>query len=251
MNFLGGKAMFLAGLALGASGAGGYIYNDPFTMLKDAGYFSNINLSVPVSGHGNTMQTKSDIRVNTEKSEADNYKTSKPHFEFYSILPELEVIVGKPKQESTLVATASTTQKNTPDQVPPTSKPSPTSTSTSTSTSTTASVTAGPSIASGSRTTKQNEQDSNVQKNVAPQPRLSAGEVFFLQAGSFQNSADAERRKVDLLLMGLPVDIYPVIVGGSKRYRVHVGPFSDIQEKDDARGRLRANNVEFITLRAR
>lgn len=244
MNFLGGKAMFIAGLALGASGAGGYIYNDPFTMLKDAGYFSNINLSEPASGQSNTMQTKSGARVNTEESEADNYKTSKPHFEFYSILPELEVVVGKPKEEPTLVATASTTQKSTPEQVPPTSKPS--------STSTTASVTAeGPSIASGSLMTSQNEQSSNVQKNVAPQPRLSAGEVFFLQAGSFQNAADAERRKVDLLLMGLPVDIYPVIVGGSKRYRVHVGPFSDVQEKDDARGRLRANNVEFITLRAR
>ncbi len=239
MNFLGGKTMFLAGLALGASGTGGYIYNDPFTMLKDAGYFSNINLSEPAGGQGNTMQTKSGAPVNTEKSGADNYKTSKPNFEFYSILPELEVIVGKPKQEPTLVATASTTQKSTPDQAPPISKPSPTSTTTS--------VTAGPSIASGARTIRQNEQGSN----VPPQPRLSAGEVFFLQAGSFQNAADAERRKVDLLLMGLPVDIYPVIVGGSKRYRVHVGPFSDAQEKDDARGRLRANNVEFITLRAR
>ena len=240
MNLLGGKTMFLAGLALGASGAGGYIYNDPFAMLNDAGYFGNINIVESKQVQGNREKNKADGETNksANKNAIDaNESGSRPRFEFYSILPELEIVTDKRLAKPTANA-ASKLALSAKAQKP--EKPAPTD-------STTATL-AGPSIASGSRTPEQ------TQVNNKPQdlsPKLSAGEVFFLQAGSFQNSTDAERRKVDLLLMGLPVDIYPVIVGGNKRYRVHVGPFSDIHEKDDARGRLRANNVEFITLRAR
>ena len=101
----------------------------------------------------------------------------------------------------------------------------------------------GPSIASGART------DNDLSEQ--PVRRLQPGEVFFLQAGSFAKPVDAERRKVDLLLMGLSANIYAVNVGGVRRYRVHIGPFTDPDQMDDARGRLRANGVKFITLKSR
>lgn len=233
--------MFLAGLALGASGAGGYIYNDPFAMLNDAGYFNNISLTESKQTQASRAKDKTSNDAGASKHKFNDNKTdSQPRFEFYSILPELEIVTNKHQQRPAAeTKNKSPAPAKEPKSVAPTTNPTPAS---PTATAT------GPSIASGSLAPEQKQVSSEPKK--LPQ-KLSAGEVFFLQAGSFQSSTDAERRKVDLLLMGLPVDIYPVIVGGSKRYRVHVGPFSDAQEKDDARGRLRANNVEFITLRAR
>ena len=219
MNFLGGKVMFLAGLAIGAASSAGYIYNDPFAILQESGYFKNINLAKLKTANSPIDEERAE--GDSRNRELDSVEQGLGHtrFEFYSILPELEVVVEKPVFEEPASATDTPTQ--------------PTQTST----------TPGPSIASGAR----------ADNDLTEQPvrRLQPGEVFFLQAGSFAKPADAERRKVDLLLMGLSANIYAVNVGGVRRYRVHIGPFTDPDQMDDARGRLRANGVKFITLKAR
>ncbi len=235
MNFLGGKVMFLAGLAIGAASSAGYIYNDPFAILQESGYFKNINLAKLKTANSPIDEARAE--GDSRNRELDSVEQGLGHtrFEFYSILPELEVVVEKPvfNEPASDIGTMAPPQQSAKAQATQLPDSQPTQTST----------TPGPSIASGAR----------ADNDLTEQPvrRLQPGEVFFLQAGSFAKPADAERRKVDLLLMGLSANIYAVNVGGVRRYRVHIGPFTDPDQMDDARGRLRANGVKFITLKAR
>ena len=119
---------------------------------------------------------------------------AKPRFEFYSILPELEVIVPEPEAVEPPAAETST---------------------------------------------------------VAPAPAsVPSGDAYYLQAGSFRSTAEADRMKASLALLGLEVVVQSVSVDGTRWHRVRVGPYRDSRSLNQARRRLHENQIEFMTLRA-
>lgn len=70
-----------------------------------------------------------------------------------------------------------------------------------------------------------------------------------IQTGSFQNVQDADRRRAELLLLGLNVKTEKVEVRpGQIFHRVQVGPFSDPKALADAQKTLDAHNIEHIVL---
>lgn len=78
----------------------------------------------------------------------------------------------------------------------------------------------------------------------------SGGTHFLLQAGSFQNHADADRLKAELALIGVEAHIQTVTLqGGETWHRVRVGPFSDQGDLNGVRNRLQSNGVETILLK--
>lgn len=88
--------------------------------------------------------------------------------------------------------------------------------------------------------------------NLAPdtQPR-PLGERFkqrrLIQSGSFKNSKDADKRRAELLLLGL--DVYTEkaqLANGSVYHRVMVGSLNTAEELADARQLLDANQIEHI-----
>lgn len=83
---------------------------------------------------------------------------------------------------------------------------------------------------------------------TAAQP---SGETYFIQAGSFKKSEDAERMKIKLLLLGLDVNVQPVNVQGVQYHRVRIGPLTDYRSFEKARDRLKENNVQYMVLKSR
>lgn len=70
-----------------------------------------------------------------------------------------------------------------------------------------------------------------------------------IQTGSFQNLQDADRRRAQLLLLGLEVQTQKVEVNsGQVFHRVQVGPFSDTASLEAARKTLTENQIEHIVL---
>lgn len=70
-----------------------------------------------------------------------------------------------------------------------------------------------------------------------------------IQTGSFQNVQDADRRRAELLLLGLDVKTQKVEISpGQIFHRVQVGPFSDRKALEEARNTLNQNNIEHIVL---
>lgn len=69
-------------------------------------------------------------------------------------------------------------------------------------------------------------------------------DVYYLQAGAFQKSSDADNLKARLALAGLEAQIVTATVSGSVWHRVRLGPFESEGAMSEARGVLQENHIE-------
>jgi len=74
---------------------------------------------------------------------------------------------------------------------------------------------------------------------------------YYLQAGSFQKTSQADRMKARIALLGLDVDIQSVRINGAEWHRVRVGPYDDTDTLRSAQKRLSDNDIDYLVLRAR
>jgi cell division protein FtsN len=78
--------------------------------------------------------------------------------------------------------------------------------------------------------------------SAAPQP-------FFLQAGSFRQQADAERRRAELLLLGLTPKLEETSNDSGRWFRVYLGPFDSHDSVAKARSLLANQNIDTVLLK--
>lgn len=70
-------------------------------------------------------------------------------------------------------------------------------------------------------------------------------ERYLLQAGAFQNPADADNLKARLALLGVEAGVEPVdLVDKGTWYRVRIGPYSKVDEINRLRQTLAQNGIE-------
>jgi len=93
---------------------------------------------------------------------------------------------------------------------------------------------------------------------AAPEPAkpvvsaAEAGGTYVLQVGSFRNSDEAERRRANLALLGLEARVQTIAIDGEAVWhRVQVGPYDELNVLNNARIRLRENDIEAIALKVR
>lgn len=80
----------------------------------------------------------------------------------------------------------------------------------------------------------------------------AARETFFLQAGSFQNAAEADSLKSQLALLGLEAVVQTRNVADKGVWhRVRVGPYTDMDELNRVRGILQQNNIDSALVKVR
>jgi cell division protein FtsN len=83
----------------------------------------------------------------------------------------------------------------------------------------------------------------------AAAPR-AAGETLFLQAGSFQNPADADNLKARLALMGVEASVQQVTLPEKGvMHRVRIGPYASPDEMAKARTLLTQNGIQASVVR--
>ena len=132
----------------------------------------------------------------------------KPKFEFYTLLPEMEVVVP---------------DEDLPAQGPAPAESSPTAESAATDTESTTDPAA--------------EEDAQGEADAA----LKAGH-YVLQVASFRSMKDADGLKAQLTLLGFrPVVQTVAIDSDEKWHRVRIGPYADRDSLEAARVRLRAD----------
>lgn len=78
--------------------------------------------------------------------------------------------------------------------------------------------------------------------SAAPQP-------YFLQAGSFRQKDDAERRRAELLLLGLEPNIEESSSDNGLWFRVSLGPYESHDAVARARGLLANQNIESVLMK--
>lgn len=83
-------------------------------------------------------------------------------------------------------------------------------------------------------------------------PRTDAtaqGETFLLQAGSFRQREDADRRRAELLLLGLEPRVEEASGEHGRFFRVYLGPFQTHAEMSRARGLTTAQNIDTLLMK--
>jgi cell division protein FtsN len=153
-----------------------------------------------------------------------------PHertFDFYSLLPEEEVVV--PSEDVT----------EQPPALPPAQQPA-----------------SGASTAPASRPTPtpapRPAPATTSMASAKPDTTSASGsDTYLLQVGSFRNDADAERLKAQLALLGIQTGIQTVTIDSGQTYhRVRTGTYAK-SDAQSVRARLEQAGHETIMIRAR
>jgi cell division protein FtsN len=92
------------------------------------------------------------------------------------------------------------------------------------------------------------EKEKDVHRDVKPAPETTPG-TYILQAGSYKNFADADRIRAQLALQGVESKVQKVTVESESWFRVRIGPFSNLEQLNRTRARLRQADVPALLVR--
>jgi cell division septation protein DedD len=81
-------------------------------------------------------------------------------------------------------------------------------------------------------------------KAVKSQPEVTKG-VYFIQAGSFQNPADADNQKAKIAILGFESSVEPTALPDKGTwYRVRLGPYTTLEELNRVRRTLSQSGID-------
>jgi len=81
-------------------------------------------------------------------------------------------------------------------------------------------------------------------KAAKTQPEAARG-VYFIQAGSFQNPADADNQKAKIAILGFESSVEPTpLPDKGTWYRVRLGPYTTLEELNRVRRTLSQNGID-------
>ena len=185
----------------------------------------------------------------SEEGAGEASASQMPRFEFYHILPEMEVAlphlptgeVAEPLEKPAEAPAGATETAARPAQppageaegAPPAAEPTAEATEV-------AAKPAPPPV-------EQAEAAARPSETIA-----EAGSVYVLQVGSFRGSGDAESMRARLALIGLEAVVQTVAIDGEAAWhRVRAGPYTELRALNRARIRLRENQIEALALKVR
>lgn len=73
--------------------------------------------------------------------------------------------------------------------------------------------------------------------------------TYVLQAGSFRDIADADRRRAELAFLGVESRVQKVSIDDRTFHRVRIGPMSDLDTLNRVRSRLRGADIDVLRIR--
>ena len=92
------------------------------------------------------------------------------------------------------------------------------------------------------------EKDKDVRPDIKSVPETRKG-TYVLQAGSYKNTADAERVRAQLALQGVESKVQKVSVDNDTWLRIRIGPISKLDELNRLRQILRKADVDVLVIR--
>jgi len=92
------------------------------------------------------------------------------------------------------------------------------------------------------------DQEPNVSRDTKREAVVKPG-IYVLQAGSFTDYSDADRRRAQLALQGIESRIQRVTIDDKTYHRVRIGPTDDLDELNRLRGRLKQANIDVLRIR--
>jgi cell division protein FtsN len=103
-------------------------------------------------------------------------------------------------------------------------------------------------LAGGEEPVSERELRERLRTAAAPRSQVAAAapaEVYFIQAGAFQNPADADNQKARLAILGFESNVEPTnLPDKGTWYRVRLGPYNKVDELNKVRQSLAQNGID-------
>jgi cell division protein FtsN len=81
-------------------------------------------------------------------------------------------------------------------------------------------------------------------------PQVEQPGTYLLQAGSFRSQEQADQLRASLALLGLETSVQSVSASNNQSWhRVRVGPYSNLQDLNQARSLLKSKGIDAILIR--
>ncbi len=145
-----------------------------------------------------------------EPADPADLEPPRPKFDFYKILPEMEVPVQDWEKEDKQAE-----KPNKPETV-----------------------------------ADKDNKDGKSGKDAAKPAKPAERGAYVLQIGSYKSYEEADQAKAKLAMQGIGATIQRVVINGQDVwFRVHVGPLSDPNQVKAMRLKLQQSNTEFIVLK--
>jgi cell division protein FtsN len=202
----------------------------------------------------------SNTGVAPEGSAPDTTATAaqKTKFDFYTLLPEKEVVIPDEELSARVKAEAAaqaaskaqaqlpTTSANTPSVTAPTTGSSPTVVQPNAGTDTTNGSTVA--AANGANATAPNTAST---ANPATTATTTQSGRYLLQAGAFRNGAEADNLKARIALLGLVGRVEIVQTPNGPMHRVRIGPYATASELEQAKQKLGSGGLPAVAIRVK
>lgn len=91
------------------------------------------------------------------------------------------------------------------------------------------------------------ERDRQVRRDQPAVPISQPGN-YVLQAGSYRNAEDAERKRSQLLKQGIDATVQRVAIDADVWHRLRIGPLNDLAQLNRLREQLRRANVDALVI---
>jgi hypothetical protein len=88
-----------------------------------------------------------------------------------------------------------------------------------------------------------------IQRARASAPNSATSEQYLLQAGSFRQREDADRRRAELLLLGLEPRVEEARGDNGRWYRVYLGPYESRAKMAKARSLTAGQDIDTLLLK--
>src|SRR6185436_13064599 len=93
--------------------------------------------------------------------------------------------------------------------------------------------------------TEESVSEAELKARSAKGQQDPAKDVYFIQAGSFQNPADADNQKARLAILGFESSVEPAnLPEKGVWYRVRLGPYTKVEEINRVRQALAQNGID-------
>jgi cell division septation protein DedD len=96
---------------------------------------------------------------------------------------------------------------------------------------------------------QQTLEDAVEPAGVASPPAGAPAESYLLQAGSFRQREDADRRRAELLLLGLQPNVEESDSDTGHWFRVYLGPYNSHTEMAQAKSLMAAQDIDSLLLK--
>ena len=92
------------------------------------------------------------------------------------------------------------------------------------------------------------EEESDVSRDVEIEAVQQTG-TYVLQAGSFTDVSDADRRRAEIALLGIESRVQRIMIDDRTYHRVRVGPIKDLDRLNRVRSQLRSADIDVLRIR--